>query len=51
MKKYAVKENLIQAILKYMYSKPYGEVQALIKELVSIEEILEETKEEKKDKK
>ena len=51
MKKYAVKENIILAILKYMYSKPYSEVNVLIKEFTPIEEIIEEIKEEKEEEK
>jgi hypothetical protein len=46
MKKYAVKENIILAILKYMYSKPYSEVNVLIKEFTPIEEIKEEEEKE-----
>ena len=45
MKKYAVKENIILAILKYMYSKPYSEVNVLIKEFTPIEEIKEKEEE------
>ena len=43
MKNYIIKSEVVQSVLKYMFTRPYGEVHTLIQALATLQESKDES--------